>query len=136
MNKPETIFWHWLKLHLPSKTHIQRIETNVNRGVPDLNICFDGKEHWIELKVTKTNRTVTRLRKEQFAWMYKRMLAGSRTSVLCRCLDSKNVKHWIFPFKTTPGAQGFVNITELQTATYTADDFTKRFEQFLTKLPR
>lgn len=52
--------WHW-----------QRIESNLtSQGIPDINICFGGKEFWIECKVEDTPSPL------QYSWIEQRRRAG------------------------------------------------------------
>jgi hypothetical protein len=62
---------------MPSTWHIQKVETNINSGVPDLNIAMrqgsrPGCEFWLEVK----NGPKPDLRPFQIAWWLRRTRAG------------------------------------------------------------
>jgi len=76
----ESDFSKFLIGRLPG--HLQRIETSVSSGVPDLNWCNEGLEAWLELKVTRAGRT--RLRPLQYSWGMRRTVAGGRVVVVSR----------------------------------------------------
>lgn len=62
--------------------HYQRIENSVGgNGLPDINICHDGGEIWIELK-SKSGDVMDQLRPSQKVWMTQRVLAGGRVFVV------------------------------------------------------
>lgn len=50
--------------------HVQNIETNEG-GVPDMNVCLQGKEHWIEIKVGKDKLSAL-----QETWIEDRIKTG------------------------------------------------------------
>jgi hypothetical protein len=90
--RPERNFYQQLKrnVEIPGR-HLQRIETSVTAGVPDLNYCFSGDEGWAELKAWEIVKTagdrpfvVPKLRPEQAAWLYRRRLSGGRAFLLFR----------------------------------------------------
>jgi len=61
---------------------VQKIEDKYSVGIPDLNVCVDGDDHWIELKVFSWPKRETTtvnygLRPHQIKWMNKRMNKGS-----------------------------------------------------------
>lgn len=78
--KQEDRFREWIRSNLPSDCHVQRIETVTSSGVPDLNLCWRGKEVWAELKVLPHDNVL--LRKEQYAWGIRRSKAGGNVIVL------------------------------------------------------
>lgn len=63
--------------HLPG--HVQRFEDRYQPGLPDLNVCYQGVETWVEVKVDKF-----KLRPGQALWMKKRQAAGGRCKVVVR----------------------------------------------------
>lgn len=70
--KQRFVEWHW-----------QPIETGgVGRGVPDTNMCHDGRECWIEFKATPGWQV--ELRPEQVSWLSRRGRAGGRVFVAVR----------------------------------------------------
>lgn len=61
------------------KYHFQRIETDINPGVHDVNYCIDGIEGWMELKIARPNwtgRLSPIIRPSQISWGYKRQRSG------------------------------------------------------------
>ena len=79
----EATFSKLVKSHLPVGAHWQRIETgSTGTGIPDINICFKGKEIWVELKLIKGKRVD--LTPTQVAWLMKRAKAGGHTWILAR----------------------------------------------------
>lgn len=83
MEKRESKLWGLFKDHLPVGAHFQRVETGgTGLGIPDVNLCYDGSEIWVELKIISGKRVP--LRPEQIAWHYKRFAAGGRTFILAR----------------------------------------------------
>ena len=59
--KPEGLLWNRVRKNLPSSWHITRIENRLGGGIPDVHICANHLPFWIELKVTKTNRGITKI---------------------------------------------------------------------------
>lgn len=75
-----------------SSTHAQRIEDAFSLGIPDLNLCHNGAECWIEFKrrLEYPERASTRvlgnegLRPEQLVWLLSRQAAGGKVLVIVR----------------------------------------------------
>jgi len=83
MNTLESTFWGLLKSHLPKDCHAQRIETgSTGLGIPDVNMCWQGHEFWVELKIVKGKRV--ELRPEQVAWLFRRNRAGGVSWIAAR----------------------------------------------------
>ena len=83
MNTLESTFWGLLKSHLPKDCHAQRIETgSTGLGIPDVNMCWEGKDIWVELKVVKGKRV--ELRPEQVAWLFRRNRSGGSSWIAAR----------------------------------------------------
>ena len=59
---------------------VLRVETNMDRGVPDMNACFQGSEIWIELKVPGGKKIL--LRPAQFAWGCRRHSKGGKVRLV------------------------------------------------------
>ena len=79
----ESGFYKLLRKHLPRDAHAQRIETGgTGLGIPDLNVCYKGKEAWIELKTTAGNKP--KISANQVAWHLKRNRAGGNTFFFVR----------------------------------------------------
>lgn len=93
MAKPETLFWKKLKKMLPSG-HIVRVENPAHPGTPDLNVCIQGVEIWMELKQEKSlpKRETTpvftgALRPDQILWHTLRHRAGGRSYIVAYVED-------------------------------------------------
>ena len=50
---PEATTAKWFMSGLPEHWHAQRIETTTGRGVPDIELCANGRCCWIELKALR-----------------------------------------------------------------------------------
>ena len=80
---PETQMYHRIKTWFEGgrrKAHYTRIENIVSSGVPDVVLCSEGKDCWIEAKVQAASRP--HIRKTQHAWMYSHRLVGGIACVL------------------------------------------------------
>lgn len=84
MNLAEKNFWSSIQTYFQG--HVQRLESSTGAGVPDVNICWMGREYWLELKVV-TPRTGILIRREQWAWHNRRMNSGGKCFLLA--LDEK-----------------------------------------------
>ena len=71
-------------------SHLVRIESRVDPGVPDVNGCTNGQTYWLELKVSKGNHI--RLSKYQKAWIYERSKFGGKVFVCARALPLSPLK--------------------------------------------
>lgn len=78
---PERNLAKWVLAALPPNCHAQRVEAVTGRGIPDLNLCLNGREWWLELKA---DHRLPKLRPEQFAWLHRRHRAGGRCGVIHR----------------------------------------------------
>lgn len=78
---PEQKFWQQVKEHLPG--HVTRIENAAGNGMPDVNVGFNGRDYWIELKIAKSRDTVL-IRKEQRVWMMYHLKFGCKVAVLAK----------------------------------------------------
>ena len=75
------------------------IETNTSRGVPDMNLCYEGVDAWLELKLFVGGRVL--LRPEQYAWGTRRAFHKGRAFV--GALHPNNRIHFFrFPFDVIP----------------------------------
>ncbi len=71
------------------KDRVDRVESNVTSGMPDVNYCIDGKEGWIELKApTEPKRAESKLfgsnhklLQTQLNWILRQVKAGGRCFV-------------------------------------------------------
>ncbi len=77
---PEHRLYDWLRSNLPPEWHMTRIETSTANGIPDINLIVEGWEMWIECKA---GEEVT-LRKEQWAWMQRRVACGGTCLVVLK----------------------------------------------------
>lgn len=92
----EAAFWDWLAgqlaAQLPSRVYdVQRVEDMLTQGVPDVNLCVQGREFWLELKslLTLPARATTPVRFERYTtdqrnWLRRRWRAGGRAFLLLR----------------------------------------------------
>lgn len=84
----EANLWASFKEALPSDAHAVRIENQVEVGTPDVNLCFNGFDGWVELKVQEApKRATTTFRCEHFTmeqrlWLVDRCRAGGRAYLL------------------------------------------------------
>ena len=78
--------------------HVQRIETTTGSGIPDINICLQSKEIWVEAKMVLPAGVI--LRKEQFAWGHRRVADGGQVFVL-----AYNANEWMFYIWKFPDIQ-------------------------------
>jgi hypothetical protein len=62
--------------------HWQTIERLLDRGVPDSNLCVDGREVWLEYKATRIWHV--KIRPEQVGWLLTRERHGGVTVIATR----------------------------------------------------
>ena len=55
---------------------------STGRGIPDVNLCYNGVEIWVELKIVSGRKV--NITAEQCAWHYRRIRAGGRTFIIAR----------------------------------------------------
>jgi len=88
----EKKFWAYIRALLScSHVHMQRIETTTGPGVPDVNMCCNGVECWVELKCE--TRYGVLLRPEQNVWLLRRAAHGGRAFVVAR-MRNNDVAIW------------------------------------------
>lgn len=94
----EKKFSNWLMMYwlTGAGIHAQRIETTTASGVPDINVCMQGLEFWIETKVFTPSKDVM-LRPYQRNWMHRRSCADGLSYVLA--LDEQTNLIHIWPYK-------------------------------------
>lgn len=75
--------WATLRANFAERQcHIQRFEDKLAHGIPDSNICYQGREFWLEGKFLRSypKRVTTRvqigLRPDQCNWLTARKRAG------------------------------------------------------------
>lgn len=76
---------------LEPRIHLQRLESSVGNGVPDVNGCLAGRDFWLELKLVTGNQV--KLTPLQAAWLKTRAEAGGRSFVLARKGDTFRLWH-------------------------------------------
>lgn len=81
--RPEQALYSLIKDHLPG--HHQRIESIAGVGAPDIELCYEGKSCWIELKVPPKDMPIwDMLRPSQQVWHLKRYKHFGKVFVLYR----------------------------------------------------
>lgn len=78
-----------------SPIHIVKVESVTSRGFPDLSMCLNGVEAWVEAKLITHGRVL--LRPEQYAWGHRRARANGRVFILAIEPKTWNVIGWRFP---------------------------------------
>lgn len=85
----ESNFYKQLRVNTPEVLWT-RIENRHGGGIPDLNGLYDGRDFWVELKITTTNKV--RLSPTQISWHYNRGLYGGRSFILVKNTETKEIK--------------------------------------------
>ena len=85
----ESNFYKQLRTNTPEVLWT-RIENRHGGGIPDLNGLYDGRDFWVELKITTTNKV--RLSPTQISWHYNRGLYGGRSFILVKNTKTKEIK--------------------------------------------
>ena len=85
----ESNFYKQLRVNTPEVLWT-RIENRHGGGIPDLNGLYDGRDFWVELKITTTNKV--RLSPTQISWHYNRGLYGGRSFILVKNTKTKEIK--------------------------------------------
>ena len=85
----ESNFYKQLRVNTPEVLWT-RIENRHGGGIPDLNGRYDGRDFWVELKITTTNKV--RLSPTQISWHYNRGLYGGRSFILVKNTKTKEIK--------------------------------------------
>jgi hypothetical protein len=81
----ESYFWVQFKAAMVGFAHASRIENTAGNGISDVNLCRDGIEVWVELKMMKGSRL--HFRNSQLSWILTRAKFGGRVRVLARNED-------------------------------------------------
>jgi hypothetical protein len=92
--KDEGLFYKWLKEEFKD-WHFQRIESTTGPGIPDVHLCANGVELWIELKALKL--TNVQIRKYQYSWMQNRANHGGNVWLWNWDRNENIVQCWRFP---------------------------------------
>jgi len=79
--------------------HVQKFEDRFSVGIPDVNVCRDGTEFWVELKVVKLPKqgditVAIPLRDYQVAWNNARTKSGGRCMLVIGTADGVYVFLW------------------------------------------
>lgn len=83
----------FLRNAMKGKCHWQSIEDRFSTGIPDLNLCIEGADVWIELKQigrfperfdTTLKTSLAHLTNDQMNWLYKRCKHGGKAFILLR----------------------------------------------------
>lgn len=77
----EAELYQIMRRHMP-EVCMQRIETSMAEGVPDISCCCDMVDWWMELKVTVG--WAVRMRASQVGWITRRARAGGRVRIVVR----------------------------------------------------
>jgi hypothetical protein len=85
----ESNFYKQLRTNTPEVLWT-RIENRHGGGIPDLNGLYDGRDFWVELKITTTNKV--RLSPTQISWHYNRGLYDGRSFILVKNTKTKEIK--------------------------------------------
>jgi hypothetical protein len=107
MRRPEQRFYDWLCASQILPGDFNRVENSVCEGMPDLELCYQGKQAWIELKVQTlktfepskllTSLVDNLLRESQRVWHLRRVCNQGKVLVLVGHLDMvgvyKVIKH-------------------------------------------
>jgi len=107
--KSESEFKKWLCNALRKDIHITTIETTTSRGVPDIHMCHQGADCFVELKLFTGGRVL--LRPEQYAWGTKRAHHGGRSAVLALHPNDR-IHIFSFPMDVTPYGK-YVSVNSL-----------------------
>lgn len=115
----ETNLHHWLSDHARKRrAHVQRIEDRYSTGVPDINLCAYGKEHWVECKYLKAwpkragTKVKIKFRPGQVNWLRSRGKAGGNAWVLLQVGDGRNAERLLFSWKVADQLEDAVLNTE------------------------
>jgi len=80
---PEQKLWQWVRYKLPG--HTERIENAIGSGRPDVNVCHNGVELNIELKIVTCKRAI--LRPAQHLWIVRRLKERGLVAVVGQWQD-------------------------------------------------
>lgn len=95
----ESTFWNTIK-PLFKGMDAQRVEVTSGRGIPDVNLCHNGREFWIELKVAF--RGTFYLRKEQYVWGMRRAHVGGYVFIV----GYDDGEYWVWRYPTVEIVRG------------------------------
>jgi hypothetical protein len=85
--KSESDLWGKIKDCIDKKCHYSRVESHATSpGIPDLSVCHDGAEGFIELKFSD-GKKVPEMRESQVRWITKRVESGGCVVILAEIVD-------------------------------------------------
>lgn len=90
------------------KTHACRLENQAGEGNPDVDMCIDGSQIWLELKsCSRPKRATTpirpKCRESQEIWHRERSEAGCKTNfVLIQVGENRNARLYLIPGNRYP----------------------------------
>jgi hypothetical protein len=91
----EQDLYHWVKSSFGKQMDVVRIENISTSGTPDLNLCFNGIEAWVEVKLLPPKSVL--LRPEQYAWSMRRANHGGLCFIVNRDPVNPVLHVWQFP---------------------------------------
>jgi len=118
----------WIREQLRDTCDVVRVENTIGGGMPDLNICYQGREVWVESKVLVLGRVL--IRKEQFAWGIRRSSHGGRVMVLAWHVCANTLYGWTYPRVNVKEHGKYLEITN-DTAIYGFCDKSFPLKTFL-----
>lgn len=84
---------YYLKTRIPGD--VRSVECYNTSGMPDLNICLNGVEVWLELKLAI--KGLPHIRPLQYSWGMRRSYHKGRVFVVM--LEGELLYTWRYPFK-------------------------------------
>lgn len=113
---PEQSFKQWFVSNRPQAWHVQCIESTTGRGIPDINLCANGLDIWLEFKAEGKR---PQLRPEQIAWISRREASGGRAFALHRQTDGMWALYGAPFVELRPTAKGLLTVQDAPLATGT-----------------
>jgi hypothetical protein len=99
--------WADIHKHWP-RAHCVRIENSASFGDPDTNVCYQGVEFWLELKIEARNTFI--IRPTQLTWIAKRLAAGAKNVLILTYEQATNIIRIYDPkFLFAPGVVTTLN---------------------------
>jgi hypothetical protein len=90
----EQKFYQQFRKNLPKYADCVRVENVLQSGMPDVNVCLDGREIWVELKCYDHSKVL--IRPQQYAWGMRRAETLGRVFIVA-LHPSNNIHVWMFP---------------------------------------
>ena len=95
-------------------------------GIPDLNLCKDGIDMWLELKVIRKGSTLVHIRPTQYAWFRKR--AKKRSNAKMMILDCNTGLIYLL---RADSVQGVKTLLDVKSKNPTVFDLTKSIKDYI-----